>query len=172
MLKRLHAPGPPHVEVPRLRTLLHALDDHEHLEHPAGFDADAVSTRFEQLVRDLEAAFAHRCRVDRHFQDASHHGVIRIPAQATATGEQLMLVVSNFGDMVVCAVGNTGARIDAQTDELIDPQDADRVRNVLARLRYLLVPEDPLWQPYDGSGPLSAQHGSGRTWYDRYFTHL
>lgn len=172
MVKRLHAPGPPHVEVPQLRALLHALDDHEHLEYPIGFDADAVSARFEQLVQDLEVVFAHHCAVERQFQDASHHGIIRVPAQATSTGEQLMLVVSNFGDMVVCAGGNTGERSDEQTDELIDAQDAARVRAVLGRLGYLLVPEDPLWQAYDGSGPLSPQYGDGRTWYDRYFTHL
>ncbi len=172
MLTRLHAPGPPHVEVPRLRALLHALDEHEHLQYPTGFDAGALSARFEQLVQQLQVAFAHRCQVERDFQDASHHGLIRVPAPATGTGQQLVLVVSNFADMVVCAVGNTGVRSDAQTDELIDPRDAARVRAVLARLGYLLVPEDPLWQAYDGSGPLSARYGDGRTWYERYFAHL
>ncbi|GAB3216283.1 hypothetical protein GCM10027586_07880 [Kineococcus gypseus] len=169
---RLHAPGPPHVEAARLRELLHALDDHEHLEQPAGFDAGAVSARFEQLVLDLEAAFAHRCEVHRRFQDASHHGVVIVPAQATATGEPLLLVVSNFADMVVCALGNTGQRSDEQTDALVDARNAERVRGALAHLGYLLVPEDPLWQPYDGDGPLGFGGGEGRTWYERYFSHL
>jgi hypothetical protein len=169
---RLHAPSPPHIDGSRLEALLRALDDLEHLEHPAGYDHATTRARFEQLATNLEAAFSCRCDVDRDVQDASHHGRITVPAAATATGEQLVLVLSNFGGLVVCALENPGAYSDEETDRLVAAEDARRVREVLARLGLLLVGEDPLWRAYDGAGPLGPHLGGGRTWCERYFDYL
>lgn len=172
MVDRLHTPGPPHVDGPPLHALLRALDDGSHLERPADYDHAATCARFEQLVVDLEDAFSCRCEVDRQVQDASHHGRITVPATATSTGEQLVLVFSNFAGLVVCALGNPGAHSDEESDRLVDVEDARRVRAVLLRLGLVLVPEDPLWKAYDGKGPLGPHMGLGRTWFERYFDYL
>ncbi|MEW1959102.1 hypothetical protein [Kineococcus sp. NPDC059986] len=105
-------------------------------------------------------------------QDASHHGRVAVPAAATATGEQLVLVLSNFGGLVVCALENPGAYSDEETDLLVAAEDARRVREVLARRGLLLVGEDPLWKAYDGEGPLGLQLGGERTWFEHYFDYL
>ena len=169
---RLHAPGPPYLDGPPLHALLRALDHLEHLERPRDYDHTATRARFEQLAMDLEAAFSCRCEVDRHVQDASHHGRITVPTTATATGVQLVVVLSNFAGLVVCALENPGAHSDEETDLFVDVEDARRMRAVLLELGLVLVPEDPLWEAYDGRGPLGPHLGEGRTWFERYFDYL
>ncbi|GAA0314705.1 hypothetical protein [Kineococcus aurantiacus] len=172
MADRLHAPGPPHLQGAPLQALLGALDDHQHLERPADYDHARTQARFEQLIADLELAFGCRCEVDGQVQDASHHGRITVPAAATASGVPLVVVLSNFAGLVVCAVDNPGAHSDEETDLLVDAADAVRIRAVLSRLDLTLVPEDPLWRAYDGDGPLGPHLGAGRTWFERYFDYL
>ena len=158
----------------KLRELLRSLDDPERLEFPAGYDHSKARSRFNQLVDRLDAAFSCACRADRHVQDASHHGRIGIPAEATAPGAQLVIVVSNFGDMAVVAVGLPGAWTQGETSVLLDPDDAERTRAALEGLGYTIVAEEPLWEPYDGDGPLQqyypAEHPA--TWWTRYFDYL
>jgi hypothetical protein len=153
--------------------ILHALDDPDNLEFPAWYDHRRARARFDQLAARLDADFAGRCRVDRHIQDASLHGRIDIPATATATGRPLVVLISNFEPLTVLAVDNPGAWSDAEAAQLLHPDDARRIHTALADLGYLLIPEEPLWQPYDGvCDPAIFSPWGDATWWIRYFDYL
>jgi hypothetical protein len=160
------------IDAAQLSQLLHALDDPTGLEVPAGYDHRRVRGGFEQLARRLNADFKCECDVDRDVQDASLHGRIDVPAAATATGSPLILSVSNFGDLAVLSVDNPGVWTDAEAADLLQSRDVDRVRAALVDLGYTLVPEEPLWERYDGVWDPSVFGPSEATWWDRYFSYL
>lgn len=57
--------------------------------------------------------------------------------------------------------------------ELLHPDDAKRVCTALNDLGYTVVPEGPLWQPYDGNGPLQTYNPDRpATWWTRFFDYL
>jgi hypothetical protein len=156
----------------RQRHLLHALDDPDHLEFPAGYDHERARAQVERLAQRLDADFSCQCRVDRHVQDASLHGRVDIPAAATATGRPLVVLVSNFGGLAVLAVDNPGVWTDAEAGRLLHPDDAHRVHTVLADLGYTVISEEPLWEPYDGVCDPAIFSPSKPTWWLRYFDYL
>jgi hypothetical protein len=165
--------GPVIVEGDRLWDLLRSLDDPEHLDFPAGFNRDETGDRFGQLVDRLDTAFSCACEADGHVQDASYHGRIEIPAAATATGTRLVIVVSNFGGLAVVAADNPGVWTQEEFTELLHPDDAQRIYTALDDLGYTVVPEEPLWQTYDGNGPLPlSYHTHLPTWWIRFFDYL
>jgi hypothetical protein len=57
---------------------------------------------------------------------------------------------------------------------LLDPGDAERTRAALEGVGYTIVAEEPLWEPYDGNGPLWQYYPAERpaTWWTRYFDYL
>jgi hypothetical protein len=146
--------------------LLRSLDDPHGLEFPTGYDNQRERARFEQLAQRLGAAFGGTCDVDRHVQDASLHGRIEVPAAFTATGSRLVVSNSNFGGLAVLAVDNPGVWTDEEAAELLHLDDGSRIGDALADLGHVLIPEEPLWQPYDGAWP------DVRNWWDRYFDYL
>jgi hypothetical protein len=157
----------------RLWELLRSLDDPEHLEFPAGYDHAKVRGQFDQLADRLGAAFSCACPAD-HPQDASFHGRVEIPVEVTATGSRLVIVVSNFGGLAVVAVDNPGVWSREESTELLHPDDAERICAALGSLGYTVVPEEPLWRPYDGSGPLRQFYPAENppTWWIRFFDYL
>jgi hypothetical protein len=155
-----------------LSQLLHALDDPDNLEFPAGYDHRRTRARFEQLALRLNSDFAGRCQVDREVQDASLHGRIDIPAEATATSRPLVVSISNFGNLAALSVDNPGAWTDAEAAGLLHPHDADRIHPALTDLGYTLIPEEPLWEPYDGAWDPAVFGPSAATWWIRYFDYL
>lgn len=164
----LHAPGPPFVGGDDLRRLLREVDDPVGIEQPVGHDRDAAQRRFAGLAARLDDAFGCRCTAEPT-QDASAHGRIEVPDAATRSPGRLVLTVSSFGSMVLCSIENPGAHDDRETRELVDGEDARRVRSALAASGYRLVAEDVLHEPYDG--PWAALLARPTWWY-RYFDHL
>lgn len=161
------------IEGEQLWDLLRSLDDPEHLEFPADYDPDATRHRFDQLVSRLDSAFSCACEADRYVQDASHHGRIDIPAAATATGSRLVIIVSNFGNLAVVAIDNPGVWDSEDFTGLLHPHDAERVYAALDDLGYTIVPEEPLWKPYDGNASLQRYHREHPpTWWIRFFDYL
>jgi hypothetical protein len=156
----------------QLSQLLRSLDDPDHLEFPANYNHRRTRARFEQLVQRLNTDFSCQCDVDRHVQDASLHGRIDIPATATASGRRLVIAVSNFGDLAVLAVDNPGVWTDAQATSLLHADDADRIRIALTELGYTQIPEESLWQPYDGACDPDVFAPSNATWWIRYFDYI
>ncbi|GAA0798393.1 hypothetical protein [Spirilliplanes yamanashiensis] len=155
-----------------VRRLLHALDDPDNLEFPASHHHRRARHAFGRLAQRLDADLGGRCRVDRDVQDASLHGRIEVPASVAATGRQLVISVSNFGGLAVLSVDNPGVWTDAEAAALLHPGDARRVEAALADLGYTLIPEDPLWERYDGSCDPRVFGGSAGTWWDRYFDYF
>ncbi|WP_406105727.1 hypothetical protein [Micromonospora globbae] len=153
----------------QLWQLLHSLDDPNHLEFPANYNHQRARARFNQLVERLNRDFGCQCDVDREVQDASFHGRIDVPAAATATGERLVIVISNFGDLAVLAVENPGVWDDEEAAQVLHPDDTTRIRRALDDLGYTLIPEGPLWKRYDGPGDTLAPDD---TWWTRYFDYL
>ena len=109
---------------------------------------------------------------ERHGEDASYHDRGEIPAAATATGSQLVIVVSNFGGLAVLTVDNPGAWTQEEFTELL-LDDAGRIYAALDELGYTAVPEESLWRPYDGDGPPRLFYpGHPPTWWIRFFDYL
>lgn len=154
----------------QLWQLLHSLDDPDNLEFPANYNHRRARARFNQLAERLNRDFGCQCWVDGEVQDASFHGRIDIPAAATATGERLVIVISNFGDLAVLALENPGVWDDEEAAQVLQPNDTTRIRKALDDLGYTLIPEGPLWKRYDGpAGTLTAPDA---TWWTRYFDYL
>ncbi len=160
------------IEGEQMWTLLRALDDPDHLERPAGLDFAATRERFERLVAELDLAFGCRSAADRSVQDASLHARVVVPAEATATGERLVVCVSNFGSLATVSLVNPGALDTAELESLLDAEDAARVHGVLDDLGYVVVPEAPLWRPYEGPIPFETITGGRSTWWVRFFDYI
>lgn len=156
----------------RMWALLRALDDPEHLEFPENFDHDATREKFERLVTALGAAFGCAVDADRGVQDASLHAIVGVPAEATSTGERLVLRISNFGSLATLSIGNPGSLDTEEMETLLDAEDADSVYRVLDDLGYVVVPEAPLWVPYDGPSQISLPGEARGTWWVRFFDYL
>ena len=60
-----------------------------------------------------------------------------------------------------------------ETAGLLDAEDRLRVVAALGQSGYVLVPEDPLWDDYDGSSPLNDGYPDRpATWFTRFFDEL
>jgi hypothetical protein len=153
-------------------SLLRELDDPDHLETPAGYDFEATRARFERLVQGLDVVFDCRSDADRSVQDASLHARVVVPAEATVTGERVVVCVSNFGSLATVSLENPGAYDTAELETLLATQDAARVCRVLDDLDYVVVPEWDLWQTYDGAAPLDVITGGRATWWVRFFDYI
>ncbi len=158
----------------QLWQLLRSLDDPDHLEAPPNYHHRRVRDQFDQLARRIDADFDGHGSVDRHVQDASFHGRIEIPATATATGHKLVITISNFGGLAVLSIDNPGVWTDAETAELLHPDDARRISDTLTDLGYTLIPEEPLWETYDGVSDLAryCPDDGPPSWWIRYFDYL
>jgi len=76
-------------------------------------------------------------------------------------------------DLAVMAVDNPGAWSQQEAGALLHPNDAARVHAALSDTGYTVVPEEPLWQPYDGDSPLRTHRpGHTATWWTRFFDYL
>jgi hypothetical protein len=81
--------------------------------------------------------------------------------------------VSNFGDLAVVVIDNPGTWTQAEFAERLHPHDAERTWAALDGLGHKIVPEEPLWRPYDGNAPLPLYAGDGQaTWWIRFFDYL
>lgn len=158
---------------PRLWSLLAELDDPDYLEFPRGFDFQATREHFDRLVERLQEDFGGECVADRHVEDATLHARIDVPARLTATGRDLVVSVSNFGNLAVMALDNPGAWSQEEFEQMAAALDVDGIATALDDLGYILLAEEPLWSDYTGPSALTqvdARHGA--TWWTRYFDYL
>ncbi|MCP9996652.1 hypothetical protein LUX34_14995 [Streptomyces werraensis] len=128
-------------------------DDPRHLDAPRDHDAEATVRRFTRLAEALEGRFGPSCRTGL-FQDASVHGVVRVPTEATGLGRALWVELSNFGRFVTAGTGSGWDAPGAATDlpaEYVTWLDA-----VCAAAGCVFVPLDLLLEPYDGPSPTWA----------------
>jgi hypothetical protein len=105
-------------------------------------------------------------------QDASFYGDVFIPAEATQTGEELAIRISNFGPMAVYSIQRPGAFDSSEMAGLLDATDRDRIEQALTETGHLIVQEELLWREYDGRcnfwrTPFPNERP--RTWWDRFF---
>ncbi|MDG4771567.1 DUF6346 domain-containing protein [Solwaraspora sp. WMMD792] len=157
-------------------SLLRQLDDPVHLERPAGFDYAAEQARFAALVAAVEARLGCVCTVDAgmNVQDASYLGQFEIPASATATETEIFVRVSNFGGLALLGAERPGVYDDEETRILIAYADWRKVLEVLTNHGYVVLLEDALSRPYDGTSD-ALRHACPTypaTWFARYFDHL
>jgi hypothetical protein len=155
--------------------LLRRFDDPRFTERPEGFDERAAATRFLDLLARLNQTF--NCEVASEswpiVQDCSFYGQARIPASSTETGADIALRVSNFGNLAVYALELLGAYDDAERELLMTERDRDLVETDLADSGYVALPEDVLWEPYDGANQslrdFYARQPDQATWFIRFF---
>jgi hypothetical protein len=151
---------------------LRELDDPVNVERPAEFDASALLDRFTKLAERLDRDFSCRCKVDAwpNVQDASFYGTVIVPADASLSGSDIWVRVSNFGGLAVYGLG-FGAWDEDETRVLLDPRDGERVVTALQHLGYYIVPEAILRRTYDGANDsfrdLYATHPPD--WFTRFF---
>lgn len=174
MDETLYAPGHPLVQRVYLWDMLTALDDPTHLEFPVDFNEAMARTEFQNLVQALEEKFVCRCVVDGDIEDASFLGSIEVPASATESGVSLVLRISNFGRLIVCAPEAFGSFTDDEADGLVQGRDASRIRGILRDIEYRLVPEEPLRKVYDGHSRLRSHYPPRcpPSWFIRFFDYL
>lgn len=108
-----------------LLALLRELDDPERLERPLDYDRAASTLAFGGLVDRPEADFGVQCE----------YGRVRVPAEATVCGTQIVICVSKFGSLAETCADNPGVFLgteDAQEERELDPGDrgacAGRIR--------------------------------------------
>lgn len=155
-----------------LWALLRELDDPRHLEWPRHFRFQATRAKFEKLVSRLDQVFECSTEVDRNVQDASFHGSVVIPAEATASGEHITITVSNFGDLAAPTLGNPASHTEAEAATLFDVRDRIRVDGVLEGLGYVVVSEYTLWARYDGPSLFTHAPEHPPRWWDRFFSYF
>ena len=141
-----------------VRALLRELDDPRHLEWPRCYRRRAARARFDSLVEALGRAFECSTDVDGNVQDAGLHGSIRIPAEATDSDENIIIAISNFGNLAAVTLGGQGAHSDDELAVLFDENDQVRVQAALDGLGYVAVPERLLDERYDGPSPLRPSY--------------
>jgi hypothetical protein len=152
-------------------------DDPTHLERPPGFDLAAETLRAHRLVVRLAKAFAWQVTTDAGtgaVQDASFLGDIEIPDSATASGERIVIRLSNFGQLAVVALERFGINDANDIAVLFDVADRRRVERALEDEGYRQVPEWILWRDYDGTSEAlrAAYESTAATWWVRYFDYL
>jgi hypothetical protein len=158
--------------------LLKHFDDPLAVQRPTGFNEEAVEARFEELLALLSRAF--RCQVaaesGAYVQDASFYGEAVIPAGSTETGADIAVRVSNFGTLAVYGLELLGTYTDAEREVLMSPVDRDRVETALTDSGYVALPEDALWEPYDGANQWLVDFYAGMkyrpTWFIRFFDYI
>jgi len=158
----------------RAWALLRKLDDPDHMEFPRGYDHTATRSRFDQLAARLDQNFQCTCTVDRGVQDASHHGTIVIPDAATASGERITVIISNFGNLATVTLGNPGSYDEEEERELFQDTDRHRIDEELEVLGYVPISEHLLWTRYDGVSDLVSYYPPEHppTWWTRFFDFL
>ncbi|NUT20436.1 MAG: hypothetical protein HOV77_14720 [Hamadaea sp.] len=67
---------------------------------------------------------------------------------------------------------NPGVWTDIEATRLLHPRDRDRITTALTQNDYTLVPEEPLWQTYDGAWDPDVFAPSGGTWWIRFFDYI
>ncbi|MGO4249500.1 hypothetical protein AB4Y87_19980 [Paenarthrobacter sp. RAF54_2] len=67
---------------------------------------------------------------------------------------------------------NPGAYDQEEFDALVHESDLTRILESLDEGDYILVPEEPLWSPYDGRVSASVFLQSKPSWWIRYFDYL
>jgi hypothetical protein len=75
-------------------------------------------------------------------------------------------------DLCHADLGRHPRRARAEAAALLHPDDAQRVHTALTELGYTFIPEEPLWQPYDGVWDPAVLGPSEPTWWIRYFDYL
>jgi hypothetical protein len=97
-----------------------------------------------------------------------------IPAGSTDTGADIAVRVSNFGNLAVYAIERLGAHTDAEREALMSEGDRDRVETALVGSGYVVLPEDVLWRPYDGSNEALRRFYDERhpSWFIRFFDYI
>ncbi|RJQ82532.1 hypothetical protein D5S17_01785 [Pseudonocardiaceae bacterium YIM PH 21723] len=157
--------------------LLRELDDPERVETPRGFEFLAARDRFRRLDRGLAERFGTGVSGELELQpetnnvNSSYLGRIVIPADLSI--DRITLSVSNFFPLVGLTLGNPGS-YDAQEEaDFLDHRDREKIRETVAGHGYVLIPEEPLWIPYDGPNDAvrdREQHlGHPPSWWNRYF---
>jgi hypothetical protein len=158
--------------------LLRRFDDPRFAERPEGFDERAAAARFTELLARLNQTFNREVASESWpgVQDASYYGQARIPAGSTETGADIQLCVSNFGNLAVYALEGLGEYSDAERELLMSERDSDRVETALADSGYVALPEDLLWEPYDGANrwlrDFYARQAARLTWFIRFFNYI
>ncbi|MGC0415906.1 hypothetical protein [Embleya sp. AB8] len=153
--------------------LLRELDDADpdFMEIPRGYDHAATRARFEQLVVRLNRRFGCHCVVDREAQDCSHHGTIVLPAEVTTCRGQVVVTISNFGNLAAVTVHNAGDLLNEEHE--VFHADRDRIEAELDALGYVSIPARLLKTKYDGVSELASYHPPSRRnpviWWTRFF---
>lgn len=139
--------------------LLASLDDGIHWEFPEGFPYRAAERRFLAMAADVEQALGERCSIEYHsaIQDASFHAQLFVPKSCALEDYAVKLRASNFGSLATLY----------DTDDVVKPACADKIKDVLKRHGYVYVPSWILREPYDDRQNIGIPN-----WGVRYFDWL
>lgn len=151
--------------------LLRDLDEPGQWDFPHDYNGPAARARFIRLAVRLEQRFGCVCEVDRELRPARCHGRIIVPAAATGTPEDVVLTLSNFGNLAVVTLGSPGSYDEDEERELFPAADRRRIEEELALLGYVSVSEHPLWTKYNGISGFEALYPPERppSWWHRFF---
>ena len=146
------------------RDLLRSADHPKCGDWPPGFDRDAAEARFLRLAERIEQVVDRPCYVETGagLQDSAFHGQVLLPTDlwnADGDGDGIFVRASNFGNLATIAC-----------DSAHVPEEYLRLlAAVLTSMGYEYVPEEILWEPYDGEFSWPCDDGRAHPWWDRYF---
>lgn len=153
------------------RERLRELDDPVAIERPPDLDEQALEARFVAPVSALSRAFCCEREVDAgivQVQDAAFYGTVCVPVEATRSGGQLVVRVSNFGLLAVYDLELFGAYDTEEREQLLDHVDVELLETCLADTGHESVPIDLLWSRYDGASTCFSSDPAP-TWFARFF---
>ena len=162
-----------------VKKLLTSLDDPVFGEWPGGWSVQLeqrVSARFQALAERVRALFDTALNIDCFppVQDASFFGDVRVPSDTTDSGLSIGVRVSNFGSLAILYVESPGAFTEAEFRQMVHPRDVDRLASATSDAGLTVIPEDELWQPYDGVNLMNVArlNPENCTWFTRYFDYI
>ncbi|PPH31284.1 hypothetical protein [Rathayibacter sp. AY1F9] len=149
-----------------LERRLREMDDPAAPERPIDFDGPRLAAKVDALAALLEKSFPGAVSVDDSWswQDSATFTQMTVNGAATRTTADLVVAISQHGDLCFIALERPGAYSREEFDALVEPEDLQPITAALEALDFAVAAEESLWGQYDG--PIVMSNPS---WQERYF---
>ncbi len=151
--------------------LLYDVDSWGHRSYlPAAIDYDAARAQFDELTSRLETSFGCSTVENPHVvQDTALLDYMGLPVEATGASDIVWVLISNFSPLAMYHVGRVNPGGTARVEDQLSAEVRARIEDALSDTGYRVIPNDVLWEPYDGMHERIRR--VNYSWFTRYFDH-